>query len=370
MSCDYNELTHAGIKTLYPYKPGKSVEELMREQGISDIVKLASNENPLGCSPHVRQTLANLSGQYIATYPTPVLHPLMDELSEHLGIHRDQLTLANGSDCLYSLLMTLFALHQNKSILTHDKAFITYQVQAQTLGLPIYSSPLDENWQVDIDALIAACRPDTALIFLANPNNPTGVLIAQHDIKRLLDAIPQSTLLVLDEAYYEFAYPHTDRAALALLADYPNLVVTRTFSKIYGLAGMRLGYAMAHPVISDLLKRIQLPFTVNQVVMAAARAALQDQDFVRETLAVNAESKQIMAQGLQDLGLDFIPSACNFITFDCAQAAMPVYEKLLQHGLIVRPLGVYNMPQHLRVSIGTTEHSQRFLATLPDCLKP
>jgi len=368
LSFDYSELPHSGIKTLHPYVPGKSIEELARDQGISDIIKLASNENPLGCSPLVSDALANLSGQYVATYPSPSLHPLTAQLSRHLHISDDQLTLSNGSDCIYGLLMILFALQQDKHILTHDKAFTTYQIQAQTLGIPCKLTPITTDWQVDISAMIDTCCRDTAIIFLANPNNPTGVLIAPGEIKRLLDGVPKSTIVVLDEAYYEFAYPANEPAALALLDDYPNLVITRTFSKIYGLAGLRLGYAIAQKNISDLLKRVQLPFMVNQVAMAAGCRALEDQQFVRDTLALNAAGMIRMRDGLAELGLEQIPSACNFITFDCGQDALPVYQKLLQHGIIVRPLTAYGMPRHLRVSIGKPEHTQRFLDTLPLCL--
>lgn len=368
MSCDYSELPHQGIKTLHPYVPGKSIEELAREQGISDIIKLASNENPLGCSPRVREVLTNLSGQCIATYPSPSLHPLMSQLSQHLNISESQLTLCNGSDFIYSLLMILFALQQDKHVLTHDKAFSTYQIQAQTLGVPCKMTPMTTDWQVDISAMIEASCHKTAIIFLANPNNPTGVLIQQSEVKRLLDGVSKSTIVVLDEAYYEFAYPLNDPAGIALLDAYPNLIITRTFSKIYGLAGLRLGYAIASKTISDLIKRVQLPFMVNQVAMAAGCAALADQQFVRDTLALNAEGMLCMRNGLAALGLDQIPSVCNFITFDCAQNAMPVYQKLLQQGIIVRPLNAYGMPRHLRVSIGKAEQTQRFLDALPGCL--
>lgn len=369
MSCDYRELPHPGIKTLHPYIPGKSVEELAREQGISDIIKLASNENPLGCSPLVTEAMAGLSGHYLATYPSPALHPLMKQLSLHLGIDETQLTLSNGSDFIYTLLMMLFALQQDKHILTHDKAFLTYQIQAKTLGIPFKLTPLTDAWQVDISAMIAACRHDTAIVFLANPNNPTGVLIPQSEIRRLLNGVPQSTIVLIDEAYYEFAHPENEPAAMALLEDYPNLVITRTFSKIYGLAGLRLGYAIAQQSISDLLKRVQLPFMVNQVAMAAACRALDDQTFVQKTLTLNAQGMIRMQEGLAALNLNQIPSACNFITFDCGSSALPVYQNLLKHGIIVRPLAAYGMPEHLRVSIGKPEHTQRFLDTLALCLQ-
>jgi histidinol-phosphate aminotransferase len=368
LPCDYQELPHAGIKTLQPYVPGKSIEELAREQGIKDIIKLASNENPLGCSPLVTDALAKLSGHYIATYPCPFLHPIMKQLSHHLNIDETQLTLSNGSDFIYTLLLAIFALHQNKHIVTHDKAFLTYQIQAQTLGIPYKLTPLLPNWQVDISAMINACDENTAIVFLANPNNPTGILISLDEIERLISQVPPSCIVVIDEAYYEFAYPDHQPAVLALLEKFPNLVITRTFSKIYGLAGLRLGYAMASDVISGLMKRVQLPFMVNQIAMAAGNAALKDQEFVEETLALNTLGMKTMQRGLEELKLNTLPSKCNFITFDCGCDGLSVYQKLLQHGIIVRPLNAYGMPNHLRVSIGKPEHTQRFLDTLPSCL--
>lgn len=368
MSFDYQKLPHAGIKTLHPYIPGKSVEELAREQGLTNIIKLASNENPLGCSPQVRKALSQLTGSYIATYPAPSLHPISRKLSETLGITENKLMLSNGSDFIFTLLLMLFALNQDKHMITHDKAFLTYQIQAQTLGIPFKTTPLLPNWQVDISAIIAACSKETALIFLANPNNPTGVLLPEREIIKLLKSVPETTIVVLDEAYYEFAFPKDNPGGLALLDSHPNLVITRTFSKAYGLAGLRLGYAIANPTIIELLKRIQLPFTVNQVAMAAAFAALDDQDFIKKTLDLNTEGMTLMTKGLDAIGLIRLPSACNFISFDCGMPAMPIYQELLSQGIIVRPLAAYGMPNHLRVSIGKKEHTLRFLDKLKACL--
>ena len=364
MSCDYQMLPHWGIKTLQPYIPGKSIEELAQEQGITDIIKLASNENPLGCSPLVREALANMPGMQIATYPTPSLHPIKKKLSNKLSFDENRITLSNGSDFIFNLLLTIFGLHANKHMLTHDKAFITYNIQAQTLGIPVVSTPLMPDWQVDIDAMIKANNENTALIFLANPNNPTGVLIPKESIKKLLAGVSESTIVVIDEAYYEFANPTNDRSSLALLEQYPNLVITRTFSKAYGLAGLRLGYALSSKVISELLQRVQLPFTVNQVALTAGFAALDDDAFLAETLEINASGLQQMRHGLETLNFYSLPSACNFITFDCGMNSLPIYQGLLKQGIIVRPLTPYGLPNHLRVSISKKHHNERFLEKL------
>jgi histidinol-phosphate aminotransferase len=364
LPCDYQQLPHVGIRTLQPYVPGKSIEELTKEQGITDIIKMASNENPLGCSPLVREALANLSATQIATYPTPALHPLKTKLSKKLDIDEHMLTFGNGSDLLFTLLLTVFGLHNNKHMLTHDKAFMTYAIQAQTFGIDVKSSPLLANWEVDISALIAASDENTALIFLANPNNPTGVLIPEAEIKRLLASVLPSTIVVIDEAYYEYAYPNDDSRSLTLLNEFPNLVITRTFSKAYGLAGLRLGYAIANKEISELLQRAQLPFVVNQAVLSAAYAALDDKAFLAETLNLNQLGLQQTRRGLESLKLNSLPSRCNFITFDCGTSSLSVYQKLLQRGIIVRPLNAYGLPNHLRVSIGKPEHNERFLNEL------
>ncbi|WP_035893567.1 pyridoxal phosphate-dependent aminotransferase, partial [Legionella oakridgensis] len=273
MPCDYNLLPHPGIQTLAPYVPGKSAEELAQEQGIKDIIKLASNENPLGCSPRIIEALTNMSGTKIATYPAVTNHPLRPMLAEKLSIDSEMITLGNGSDVLFSLMMTCFALHRNKEILVHDQSFIAYRVFAKTLGIPIISTPLKANWEVDIDAMIHACHEKTALIFIPNPNNPTGLLLELAEIRRLLNHIPDSTILVLDEAYHEYVHHPEYQHSIRLLSEHPNLIITRTFSKAYGMAGLRLGYAIANKEITAILQRANPPFTVNQAALVAGTAA-------------------------------------------------------------------------------------------------
>lgn len=368
MSCDYHRLPHPGIQSLNPYVPGKSIEELAREQGLTDIIKLASNENPLGCSRLVKETLAKLSAMQLASYPSPANHPLRRKLSQQLGVKEQMLTLSNGSDLLFSLLLTTFALHTGKRMLTHEYAFISYQIQAQTLGVPVIRMPLKPNWQVDIDAMIEASKQNIAILFLANPNNPTGLFINHEDIKRLLHQVPATTIVVLDEAYYEYAYNPGDNTSINLLIQHPNLVITRTFSKAYGLAGLRLGYAIASPEITELLLRVQPPFAVNQAALEAANAALDDHDFVRQTIELNALGMQQVRQGLDKLQLNSLPSSCNFITFDCQTDSLPIYQRLLKYGIIVRPLHSYGLSNHLRVSIGNNLQNARFLDKLAVCL--
>lgn len=368
MSCDYYHLPHQGIQSLSPYIPGKPIEELARELGLTDIIKLASNENPLGCSHKAQEALAKLTGIQIATYPSMMNHPLRHKLSEKLGVSESMLTLSNGSDLLFSLILTTFALHTGKQMLTHEHAFISYGIQAQTLGIPFQKIPLKSDWQVDIDTMIEASQNNTAVLFLANPNNPTGIFINPPEVKRLLDNVPVSTIIVLDEAYYEYAYSKGDKTSINLLAQHPNLIITRTFSKAYGLAGLRLGYAIANPNLTELLLRVQPPFAVNEAALEAANAALDDNQFVEHTLALNQKGMQQLQQGFDSLNLSYLPSRCNFFTFDCGQNALPIYEGLLQHGIIVRPLTPYRLTNHLRVTIGNSTQNARFLEKLALCL--
>lgn len=365
MSCDYHLLTHPGIQSLKPYVPGKSIDELAREQGITDIIKLASNENPLGCSPLAQKALAHLTPHQLALYPSPTNHPLYPKLAERLGVSPSMLMLSNGSDYIFWFLLNIFALGQKKFMLTHQYAFITYAIQAQIMGIPILTTDVTTDYQVNIDAMISACLAhDVALVFLANPNNPTGLIIDNEQINRLLHGIPSSTIVVLDEAYHEYAHPEGSQYSLELQQRYPNLVITRTFSKLYGLAALRLGYAIADPAIIDLLLRVQLPFTVNQAALVAAEAALDDPNFIQKTLHVNAEGMAQMIEGLNQLNLPHLPSHTNFITFDCKTNSLAIDNKLLAEGVIVRPLTPYGLPHHLRVSIGTHAQNKRFLTTL------
>lgn len=364
MACDYHLLSHPGIQTLSPYIPGKSAEELAKEQGLTNIIKLASNENPFGCSPMVIEGLHSLTGHNMATYTTSADHPFRKKLADSLNIDLDQLIIGNGSDALIPLLQTCFALHTHKHVLTHEFAFISYSIFAKILGIPVVTTPVRPTWDVDIDALIAACNENTGLIFIANPNNPTGCLISQDEIYRLLNNIPERVIVVLDEAYYEFIDSDQKPNTIVELKNYPNLIVMRTFSKAYGLAGLRLGYAISSTMINAILLRALPPFTVNEAALVAGKAALDDKDFVEKTVANNNQGLQQLEQGFTQLNIPFIPSSGNFMMFDCEMDGLKVYQGLLQHGIIVRPLHAYGINHFLRVSVGTPPQNHRFLESL------
>ncbi|MDF1757136.1 MAG: histidinol-phosphate transaminase [Legionellaceae bacterium] len=363
MKYNYKNLTHHGIQSLKPYIPGKSIEEVAREQGITDIIKLASNENVWGCSEKVIQALQDLSTQNLSLYPASICHPFREQIAKFLNVETEMLTLSNGSDLLICLLLICFALHNDKHILTHDHAFISYQIQAKTLGIPVVSTPT-KNWEVDIDAMINACTEKTAMIFLANPNNPTGGLISYEDVKRLIESIPETTILVLDEAYYEYAKADFKGNSIDLVKKHSNMVVIRTFSKAYGLAGLRLGYAISNPQITQLLYSVQLPFAVNIASLTAASVALKDQDFIDKVLSLTNQGLQQMRDGLDNLNIPYLPSSANFITIDCGRDGNDVFDFLQKTGIITRPLHPYNMSNFLRITIGTKEHNERTLSAL------
>jgi histidinol-phosphate aminotransferase len=364
MPLNFQNLPHTGIRSLVPYKPGTSIEEIKKQKGLDDIIKMASNENPLGCSPLALSALHNIPSSTIATYPSSLNHPLMDKLAQNLNINSEQLFLSNGSDYIFSLLIKCFALHSDKHMVTHDYAFSTYAILAHSLQVAVQTVAVNDDYQVDVDQIIKSTNTQTALVFLANPNNPTGLLISQQKIEQLLKHLPEQTLLVLDEAYYEYAAHLLEPNSIDWLDDYPNLIITRTFSKIYGMAGLRLGYAIAHPEIINILQRVQLPFAVNQAALNAAYAALDDVEFIQQSLSMNNEGMQQLKKGFEELTIDYFPSAGNFLTFNCNEDGMAFYHYLLERGIIIRPLHPYSMPNYLRVSVGTKEQNTRFLNAL------
>ncbi|MBN9228596.1 MULTISPECIES: histidinol-phosphate transaminase [Legionella] len=364
MPVNFQQLPHSGIRSLVSYSSAKSIDELAREKGIKNIIKMASNENPLGCSPKALAALHQMTFKMLSTYPSPNNHPLKSKLAKKLKVNDNQLLLSNGSDHIFSLLLKTFTLHLGKHILLHDYAFCSYALLAIALNIPFHSVAINVDWEVNINNLIEACNTQTSIIFLANPNNPTGILIDREKIKKILENIPESTLLVIDEAYFEFAASQYNCNSIDWLVDHSNLVITRTFSKIYGLAGLRLGYALAHPSIIDMLHRIQLPFSVNQAALIAANAALDDEEFINLSLKTNEEGMQQIRESFESLNISYLPSAANFLTFDCKGNSAQLYNHLLDRGIIVRPLYYYKMDNYLRVTIGTKEQNMRFIKAL------
>jgi histidinol-phosphate aminotransferase len=356
------DLAPGYIRAIAPYQPGKPTSELARELGLdeSGIVKLASNENPLGVSPKALQAMrALLDG--LARYPDGNGFELKQALSRRFGVAMDGIVLGNGSNDVLELAARAF-LAPGLSAVYSQHAFAVYPLAVQAVGAQGIEVPA-KDYGHDLEAMAAALKPDTRIVFIANPNNPTGSFVPGAALEKFIAAIPSAVLVVLDEAYTEYLRPDCRYDSIGWLKKYPNLVITRTFSKVYGLAGLRVGYALAAPDVADLMNRVRQPFNVNSLSLAAAAAALGDDGFIRKSYELNCRGMDQIVAGLGRLGLTHIPSYGNFVTFAVPKAG-EVFQKLLRLGVIVRPIAAYGMPGHLRVSIGLESENARFLDAL------
>lgn len=371
MTNRFEHLAAPGVRRLAPYVPGKPPEQLERELGIADSIKLASNENPLGPGPRARAALAAaLPG--VGMYPDGSGHVLRSRLAEKHGVTIDQVTLGNGSNDVLVLLAETFLTPELEAVYS-QYAFAVYPIAVQASGARACvapANPVEHPMPLGHDpaAIRAAIGPRTRIIYLANPNNPTGTWITGPDLEALIGAVPAEVIVVLDEAYHEYSAEAGVPDATAWCARHPNLVVARTFSKAYGLAGLRVGYALSHPDIADLLNRVRQPFNVSVLGLAAAAAALDDREHVEATLALNRRGLARLGEGLTALGLKVLPSAANFLLCDLQRPAAPINEALLRRGVIVRPVGNYGLPNHLRISTGTAEQNERVLAAMAAAL--
>lgn len=364
---DACELAPSYVRAIAPYQPGKPISELAREMGLDEvgIIKLASNENPLGCSTRVHDAVAREMAD-VARYPDSNGFALKAALAAHHGVDAAQVVLGNGSNDVLEMVAKALLFPGSSSVYAQH-AFVVYPLAVLAMGATPIVVPARDCGH-DIDAMVAALRADTRVLWIANPNNPTGTFIPADALRRALSRVPSSVVVVLDEAYNEYLSDDLRADTVAWLRDYPNLVITRTFSKAYGLAGLRIGYGLAHPDTVELLNRVRQPFNTNSVAQAAAVAALADQAFVEKGRALNAAGMRQIAEGVARLGLSFIPSRGNFITVAVGNGA-EVYQKLLRAGVIVRPVGGYGLPGHLRISIGLPEENERFLGALSSALR-
>lgn len=358
------DLIHPNVLNLTPYIPGKSITEIQEKYHISNVIKLASNENCLGCSPKVSHYFHDIKIQDIHLYPSVYHHPLYQALAHHLNINSFELMLANGSDTLFSLIIQAFLIPTQKKLLTHELAFMGYEKQASSFGIETIKARVNTNdFSVDIAELIELAKHNVAAIFIANPNNPTGKALPWSSIYQILDSIPQTTLFVLDEAYYEYHNNEKPNYA-SLIRHYQNLIITRTFSKAYGLASLRLGYAFANPQIIEILKRIQLPFPIGIPSLNAGLIALNDQDFIYQTQSHNQQEKTFLYQALKSLPLIYHTSETNFITIEQQENIMPLVEFLESKGVIIRPLHAFGLHTAARITIGTHQENQTLLAAM------
>lgn len=354
-------LAHEHIRSLEPYKPGKPLETVRRELGLTDIIKLASNENPLGPGELARRAMAGCV-EHVGRYPDGSANDLKQMLSGCLEVDPEWVTIGNGSNEILELLARVFVAPTHDVVFSRH-AFAVYAIVTQAVGASSRIVPAI-RWGHDLEAMASAVGERTRLVFVANPNNPTGTWVGEQELVRFIEALPDHVLVVLDEAYCEYVTETAYPDGVRLLERYPNLIVTRTFSKVHGLAGLRVGYAVSHPSIAELLNRARQPFNVNCVAMAAACAALRDDAHVARSIEMNAKGMAQLTKGVAALGLDWIASVANFVTVDLGRPAEPVYRGLLERGVIVRPIGVYDMPEHLRVTVGTAAENARFLEAL------
>jgi histidinol-phosphate aminotransferase len=350
------------ISSLPRYVPGLPSDAVAREFGLveSEVVKLASNENPLGMSPAAQSAL---SGNAAAgnRYPDPDGNALKAALAARLAVEPDWLILGSGSSEILEMAGRAF-LAPGKSGLVSQYSFAVYRSAIRMVGATAVITPASEYGH-DLKAMAAAVEPGVNLVFAANPNNPTGTYFTQRAFEALMDAVAGRAVVVLDEAYQEYLPQSLQADTMQWLHEHPNLVVTRTFSKIYGLAGLRVGYAVANAAVADLMNRVRQPFNVNSIALAAAAAALDDAEFVARSRALNFAGMAQLTEGFQRLELAFIASVGNFVTVRVGDG-QAVFTRLLRSGVIVRPIGGYGLPQHLRVTVGTAEENDRVLQAL------
>ncbi|MCB1637222.1 MAG: histidinol-phosphate transaminase [Thiothrix sp.] len=365
---DYQSLAVRGVQALQPYQPGKPMNELERELGIRNSLKLASNENPLGPSPRALAAITPVL-KSLELYPDGGGFRLKAALADWLGVSPAQITLGNGSNDVLDIIGRCF-LDPSRGAVFSEHAFAVYPIVTQSIGAALQVAkalPPDHPempYGHDLSAMRAQVDEKTRLIFIANPNNPTGTWLTGDALRAFLQALPANVIVVVDEAYIEYVEREDVPDSLAWLDEFPNLIVTRTFSKIYGLAGLRVGYAVSSPTIANLLNRVRQPFNVNALALVAAEAALSDEAHLRRSAVNNATGLQQWFAACAGQGWGYIPTIGNFISVDTGRTAAPVYQALLREGVIVRPVANYGLPRHLRITIGTEAQNARCIQAL------
>lgn len=360
------------IETLKPYVPGKPIETLRRERGITgEIIKLASNENPLGPSPKA-MTAARAVLEEAHIYPDGAAYALRARLAKELDVDFERIVVGNGSNELLEILVRALTRPGDHAVLSQT-SFIAYRVVLQCQNIPWTAVPMAPGLVHDLKAMGEAVKPETRLVFIANPNNPTGTYNGATEVEALLDklaALPDPPLVVIDEAYVEYAEAEDYQSSLGLHARYPRLITLRTFSKCYGLAALRVGYLVTSQEIAGYLRRTRAPFNVNRVGQAAATAALDDQSFVDHAVALNATERARVGAALKEMGVEVIPSQTNFLLCRCGRPGAEIYDKLLDLGVIVRPMDGYGLHAYVRISLGTVKQNDRLLEALAQVLAP
>jgi len=361
------DLTAPGIRGLTPYQPGKPIEELERELGISGSIKLASNENPFGPS---QKAIAAASGvlKEAARYPDGNGLALKQALAMQHGVGTECISLGNGSNEILELIARLFLVPGTQAMFSQH-AFAVYPIVTQAAGAEAVVVPVTQpTFQLDLDGMLARLSDRVRVIFIANPNNPTGTWLSAEALRQFIERVPPQVVIVIDEAYFEYVDKPGYASAMDWVSEFPNLLVTRTFSKIYGLAGFRIGYSVSQPEMAELLNRVRQPFNINMPAQFAALAALDDDQHISVSRENNIQGMLQLESAFEKLGLAWIPSAGNFISVDFAKDAMPINDALLRQGIIVRPVANYGMPTYLRITVGSEQENRRFTDALGQCL--
>ena len=362
----------ADILDFTPYSPGLSIDEIRNRYGLPQVIKLASNENPLGVSPVVQKVIRQRAALAFR-YPQAGNPALISALAAHHGVEPERIVCGNGSDEVIDLLIRICAVPGKQNIVANIPCFSIYATQAKLAGVEMRRAPLREDFSFDWNKLASLADADTAIVFLTAPDNPSGYCPPRGDVERFARALPASTLLVVDEAYMDFAGDERAASMLPFLPAHPNVAVLRTFAKCFGLAGMRVGYGILPPPIADYMRRTRLPFSVNVLAEEAAIAALQDAAFREATLQAVREGRAYLEKALRALRCAVYPSQANFLMFspppDAGRAAQHVFEALLTRGIIIRPLQSYGLPDFLRVSIGNTTENRAFINALSKLLQ-
>ena len=365
MSADILNNLNPGIENLHPYEPGRSIDEVVAEFGHDDVVKLASNENPLGASPQALSIVSELKGD-LHLYPDGNGTKLKEEIANHENVSFENIIIGNGSNEILELAARAF-LNPNTSSIASKHAFAVYKIVTQSSGASLIEVPTC-NWGHDLKSFDDYLENNTRVIFIANPNNPTGTYNSHEEVYSLLKKVPSSVLVVLDCAYFEYVTKEDNVKPIDLLKEFDNLLITKSFSKIHGLASIRVGYGLASPSFIEVLNRIRQPFNVNTLAQAMASVAINDNEHIRKSVELNSKEYEFLFNNLSKLGLECIPSVGNFITFKGDFIGKEMFNSLMQKGIIVRSVDLYDMKDFIRVTIGTEAENLKFIKALKELL--
>tara|TARA_B100000575_G_scaffold53772_1_gene40319 strand:+ start:267 stop:1364 length:1098 start_codon:yes stop_codon:yes gene_type:complete len=365
MSSDILKNLNPGIEDLNPYEPGRSIEEVVDEFDLDEVVKLASNENPLGASPKALSSLTELKND-LHLYPDGNGTKLKKEIAFHENVSVDNIIIGNGSNEILELAARTF-LNPNTSAIASKHAFAVYKIVTQSAGASLIEIPT-LNWGHDLDSFANYLEQNTKVIFIANPNNPTGTYNSHKEVHTLLKKVPASVLVVLDCAYFEYVTKADYVRPIDLLKEFNNLIITKSFSKIHGLASIRVGYGIANPSLIEVLNRIRQPFNVNAIAQAMASIAINDKEHIQQSIKLNSEQYEFLFNQLSKLGLECIPSVGNFISFKGGFTGQELFYGLMKKGVIVRPVDLYDMKDFIRVTIGTESENLKFIGAIEELL--